>query len=73
MKCDNTNKKTNLEVRDMCEFENNRFLLDLEKKLIKLSNIQHSPVNESITAFINIFETTLQLYASLRNIICKKT
>ena len=56
----------------MSKFEHDQFLSDLEKNLTKLSDIQHTPVNESMTTFINIFETTLQLHAPLRNITCKE-
>ena len=68
----NTNKKINLQVRDMSKFEHDQFLSDLEKNLTKLPDIQNTPVNESMTTFINIFETALQLHASLRNTPAKK-
>ena len=56
----------------MSKFEHDQFLSDLEKNLTKLPDIQHTPVNESMTTFINIFETTLQLHAPLRNITRKE-
>ena len=56
----------------MSKFENDQFLSDLEKNLTKLPDIHHKPVNESMTTFINIFETTLQLHAPLCNITCKE-
>ena len=59
-------------MRDISEFKNVQFLLDLEKNLINLLDIQHTFVNKSMTAFINIFETTLQLCAPLCSITCKE-
>ena len=56
----------------MSKFENDQFKLHLEKKLIELPETQDTPVNKSMTEFINIFESNLQLHAPLHKITYKE-